>query len=133
MVRGELQVTHRSQDDLRFNNKSTSDLARLKGFLWFKRLGLRSDVDYEISQNQTRTLKKTVVFVGEGQGDYNAQGEPVGKGKGDYLLVFLPTTETVPTRAVDFTLRLTWRSASKIRSDPTRTGLWAERCWTKRG
>jgi hypothetical protein len=123
VVRGELQVIHRSQDDLRFDNKTTSDLARLKGFLWFKRLGLRSDIDYEISQNQTRTLKKTVVFVGEGQGDYNAQGEPVGKGKGDFLLVFLPTTETVPTRAVDFTLRLNWRSASKIRSDRQGGGI----------
>lgn len=125
VVRGELQVIHRSQDDFRFDNKTTSDLARLKGLLWLKGLGLRSDVDYEISQNRTRTLKKTVIFVGEGQGDYNAQGEPVGKGKGDYLLVFLPTTATVPTRAVDFTLRLSWRSASKSRPGSHGGGLWS--------
>jgi hypothetical protein len=125
VVRGELQVIHRRQEDFRFNNNTTSDLARLKGFLRLKRLGLRSDIDYEISQNQTRTLKKTVIFVGEGQGDYNAQGESVGKGKGDYLLVFLPTTATVPTRAVDFTLRLNWRSASKSRLDRMGGGIWS--------
>lgn len=124
-MRGELQVIHRTQDDYRFGGQTTSDLARMKGMLWFENLGLRSDVDYEISQNQTRTLKKTVVFVGEGQGDYNAQGEPVGKGKGDYLLVYLPTTETVPTRAVDFALRLTWKPASKFRSDRPAGGLWS--------
>ncbi|MFH1755249.1 MAG: hypothetical protein ABIA59_06055 [Candidatus Latescibacterota bacterium] len=125
MAHGELQVIHRSQDDYRFDNKSTSDLARVKGFLWFKQLGFRSDVDYEISQNQTRTLKKTVIFVGEGRGDYNAQGEPVGKGKGDYMLVFLPTTETVPTRSVDFTYRLNWRNAAKLRSVQPADGIWS--------
>ncbi|NIM19544.1 MAG: hypothetical protein GTO51_04090 [Candidatus Latescibacteria bacterium] len=124
-LRGDLQVIHRTEEDLRFGNRTTSDLARLKGLLLFKRVGLRMDVDYEISQNQTRTLNRTVVFVGEGKGDFNAQGEPVGKGKGDYTLVFLPTTSTIPTRGVDLTLRLTLKGTMRTANRETSGGLWS--------
>ncbi len=122
-VRGEVQLIHRTEENKRFGSKTSSDLARLKGFFLLKAIGLRSDVDYEVSQNQTRTLKKTVVFVGEGEGDYNAQGEPVGKGKGNYMLVFLPTTSTVPTRAVDLTLRLVWKRATTAGTGRPRGGF----------
>ncbi|UCG50618.1 MAG: hypothetical protein JSW58_10445 [Candidatus Latescibacterota bacterium] len=108
-VQGEIQYTHRVQDDRRFGGSQTSDLARLKGLFRLDRIGVNSNLDYEISQNQSRIQQKTVVFVGEGQGDYNKLGEPVGKGRGDYTLVFLPTTETVPTQRVDFTWNLSWK------------------------
>ena len=59
-----------------------------------KRVGgdrLRADADYEVSQNDAVTLQRSVVFVGEGKGDYNELGEAVGKGKGNFTVVFLPT------------------------------------------
>lgn len=108
-VRGEVLVTRRIEESFVFGDKRTTDLARLKGSVRVERIGVRSDVDYEISQNQTRILERSVVLVGEGKGDYNAQGELVGKGKGDYTLVFSPTTDTEPTHSVDLNWRLVWR------------------------
>jgi hypothetical protein len=116
-VRGELLVTHREEESRITGATRTSDLARLKGTLRSRDLGLRSDVDYEISQNQTRILERSVVFVGEGQGDYNASGEPVGKGRGDYTLVFSPTTDTEPTHTVDLNWRLVWRAEGGVEGD----------------
>jgi hypothetical protein len=105
-VRGELEYVHRVDDEFLVGGRRKTDLARLKAMLRSRRLGLRTDVDYEISQNQARTMEKNVVFVGEGKGDYNVLGEPVGKGRGAYMVVFLPTVELVPTHKVDFTWRL---------------------------
>lgn len=112
-VHGELLLTHRVSDDFTgpSTGTTTTDLARVTGFFRSQRLGLRTDVDYEISQNQSRALERSVIFTGKGKGDYNAQGEPVGKGKGDYTLVFLPTTSTVPTHRVSLTFRLAWKGA----------------------
>jgi hypothetical protein len=108
-LRGELNLVHRTEENFLVGNNTTADLARWKGFFRIGRIGLRSDLDYQISQNRTRILKRTVVFVGEGEGDYNALGEPVGKGRGSFTLVYLPTTSTVPIHAVDLTWRLAWK------------------------
>jgi hypothetical protein len=112
-IQGEAQYSHRVQDNWLLGDRRTSDLARLKGLLRLQKVGLRTNFDYEISQNQFRRQQKSVVFVGEGQGDYNALGEPVGKGRGNYTLVFLPTLETIPTHSVDFTMHMTWRPPSQ--------------------
>jgi hypothetical protein len=109
VVRGEALVTRRIEESRIFGDSRTTDLARLKATVRARRIGVRSDVDYEISQNQTRILERSVILVGSGQGDYNAEGEPVGKGKGDYTLVFSPTTETEPTHSVTLDWRLVWR------------------------
>lgn len=113
-LRAELQYSHRIEDDRRLGGSQTSDLARLKGVWRLQRLGVRSNFDYEISQNQFRSQEKTVVFVGEGQGDFNELGEPVGKGRGDYTVIFLPTLETTPTRSVDFTLHTFYKAPSSV-------------------
>ena len=109
VLRGEALVTHRVEENHVFGDTRTSDLARVKAAIRARRLGLRTDVDYEISQNQTRILERSVILVGEGQGDYNAEGEPVGKGRGDYTLVFTPTTDTEPTHTVNLNWRFIWR------------------------
>jgi hypothetical protein len=128
VVEGSLEYSHREQDDHVFGDTQKSDLAHLKGLVRVERIGFRSTVDYEISRNAFRGLEKTVVFVGPGKGDYNQLGEPVGTGRGDYALVFLPSLETVPTRSVGLTLRTTWRSPN---AEPQRSGGAGALAWIK--
>jgi len=111
-LQGELTYSHRVEDNRFASTTMTSDLARLKGLFRIDGLGFRSNFDYQINQNNSRIQQKTVVFVGEGQGDYNAQGEPVGTGRGDYTVVFLNTLETVPTRNVSANLRFSLKAPS---------------------
>lgn len=109
LVQGEVLVTHRIREDHPDGGKRTSDLARINGLARSDRAGIRTTVEYEIGQNQERTQRKSVVFVGEGKGDYNALGEPVGKGRGAYTVVYLPTQETIPTQRVALNWNLNWR------------------------
>lgn len=108
-LQGEVLFTHRIRDDKILGGRRTSDLARVNGLVRGERIGVRSTVEYEIGQNRERTQRKSVVFVGEGRGDYNALGEPVGKGRGAYTVVYLPTEETVPTQRVGLNWNLAWR------------------------
>jgi 3',5'-cyclic AMP phosphodiesterase CpdA len=109
-VQGEILYTHRIRDDKATGGTQSSDLARLNGLLRGDRIGVRSTVEYEIGQNRERLQQKSVVFVGEGKGDYNALGDPVGKGRGAYTVVLVPTQETIPTQRVDFTWNLSWKA-----------------------
>jgi len=110
-TQGEMQLIHRRENDKVLGGSHDTDLARLKGGSAWDPIGLRADADYEVSQNDAATLQRSVVFVGEGKGDYNALGEAVGKGKGDYTVVFLPTTNSTPVHTVGFNLRLLWKPA----------------------
>jgi hypothetical protein len=112
-TRAELQLIHRREDDLANASESTTDLARLKAGSAWDAIGLRVDADYEVSQADVATLQRSVVFVGEGKGDYNALGEAVGKGKGSYTLVFLPTPDTTPVHTVGFNLRVGWKPSQR--------------------
>lgn len=108
---GEVQVIHRREEDHINRVNRTTDLARLKGSSGWNAIGLRADADYEVSQNDAATLQRSVVFVGEGKGDYNELGEEVGKGKGNFTVVFLPTPQSTPVHTVGFNLRLIWKPA----------------------
>ncbi len=121
-TRAELQLIHRREDDLLAGGDNTTDLARLKAGSAWDAIGLRADADYEVSQNDAYTLQRSVVFVGEGKGDYNALGEPVGKGKGAFTVVFLPTNDTTPVHTVGFNLKLAWKPSQR---DHAGTGLSA--------
>jgi hypothetical protein len=135
-ARGELQVTHREEEDLILEGTRATDLARVKGFVRSAGSGIRADVDYEISQTAARTLIRSVVFVGEGNGDYNAQGDLVGKGLGSFAVVYSPTANTIPTKRVGLNFRLGWRSLGSRRSGfaagagaaAGKSGLWS---WIK--
>ena len=122
-TRADLQIIHRREENLVAGGDNTTDLARLKAGSAWDPIGLRADADYEVSQNDAATLQRSVVFVGEGKGDYNAIGEEVGKGKGSYTLVFLPTTDTTPVHTVGFNLRLTWKPSQRFR-DARGFGSW---------
>ena len=117
-ARAELQLIHRKEDDLLAGGETTTDLARVKAGSAWDGIGLRADVDYEVSQNDAATLQRSVVFVGEGKGDYNAIGEAVGKGKGAYTVVFLPTTDTTPVHTVGFNLRVAWKPSQRRSASP---------------
>ena len=117
-TRAELQLIHRREDDLLLGSESITDLARLKAGSAWDGIGLRADADYEVSQNDAVTLQRSVVFVGEGKGDYNALGEAVGKGKGAYTLVFLPTTDTTPVHTVNFNLKVAWKPSQRAHPSP---------------
>jgi hypothetical protein len=134
-ARGELQVTHREELDLLTDDTRNADLASLKGFLRSDRTGVRLGVDYEVSQMAARSMIRSVIFVGEGNGDYNEQGDLVGKGRGAYSVLFTPTTNTTPTNAVNLNLRFGWRNPRAARSrfgggsaQAPAVGLWS---WIK--
>ncbi len=122
-VSGEMFYTHREEENRLVGGTSGTDLARLTGNA--RGFGVRNDVEYEISQNQSRVLQRSVLFVGEGNGDYNAEGEPVGKGKGDYSLVFVATDDNVPTRSA----RISWRTVRKSDRKAKGEGVWP---WVRR-
>lgn len=109
----ELQLTHQFELDQLTGAEITTDLARIKAGGAWDGIGLRADADYEVSQNDAATLQRSVVFVGEGKGDYNEQGEAVGKGKGDFTVVFLPTPESTPVHTVGFNLRIVWKPSAR--------------------
>jgi hypothetical protein len=113
-------VIHRREEDRATGVERNTDLARLKAGGEWNPIRLRADADYEVSQNDAVTLQRSVVFVGEGKGDYNELGEEVGKGKGSFTVVFLPTTDTTPVHTVGFNLRLQWKpsQASGQRGGP---------------
>jgi hypothetical protein len=102
-------VTHREEHDLVSDDRSGADLARVQGFVRSTGSGIRADLDYEISQLAARTLLRSVIFVGEGNGDYNVQGDLVGRGRGAFSVVYSPTTSTIPTKAVKLNFRVSWR------------------------
>jgi hypothetical protein len=109
-LQGEVVYTHRIRDDKIADDSRSSDLARLNGLVRSERLGVRSTLEYEIGQNRERSQQKSVVFVGEGKGDYNELGEPVGKGRGAYTVVLLPTDVMIPTQSVGLTWNLSLKA-----------------------
>ena len=121
-TQADLQLTHRREEDLVTGADHNTDLARLKAGSAWEPIGLRADADYEISQNDAVEQQKSVVFVGEGKGDYNEFGEPVGKNKGAFTVIYLPTPDTTPVHAVGFNLRAIWKPSHR-----TRAGNWIVR------
>ncbi len=48
---------------------------------------------YRLDNSRTRVLDRQIIFVGDGQGDYNENGDYLGPGLGDHDLVTAATTE----------------------------------------
>jgi hypothetical protein len=122
-AQADVQVIHRREDDLLTGGERTTDLARLKAGSAWNTIGLRADADYEVSQNDAVVQQRSVVFVGEGKGDYNEFGEPVGKNKGAYTVIYLPTPESTPVHSVGFNLRTVWKP-SPLKSARGGAGGW---------
>ena len=46
-------------------------------------------IGYSVDNSRAEVLDRQIVFVGEGQGDYDQDGNYLGEGQGDYDLALL--------------------------------------------
>jgi hypothetical protein len=102
----DLLVTHRETLDEGSGVSSTHDLARLRYREAWDAAGLANDVSYRITSGEERRREKTVIYVGENQGDYDSEGREVGQKRGDYMILYLPGEESESLRTVEMTWRL---------------------------
>ncbi len=74
------------------------------GLGWRPGGGLTSaDLEYRAGNDRSRVIQRRIVFVGERQGDYDRDGNQVGKNLGDYNVIY--TAGDSLTAAVDVRLR----------------------------
>lgn len=102
----DLLITHRETLDEESNVSSTNDLARLRYRDTWDAAGLANDISYRITSGEERRREKTVIYVGENQGDYDSEGREVGQKRGDYMILYLPGEESESLRTVELTWRL---------------------------
>ncbi len=101
----ELLATHRRSRDPREGETSFNNLARIRARDSWERAGLAADVSYRIAGGEERTLQKSVIYVGEMQGDYDAAGREVGQKRGDYMLVYIPGADRVGVNTVELSMQ----------------------------
>jgi hypothetical protein len=101
----DFSLTHRRTDDESTGSSSTNDLARFRYRDTWESIGMANDISYRITSGVERRREKTVIYVGENQGDYDSEGREVGKNRGDYMVLYLPSQELEPLRSVE----LSWR------------------------
>ena len=97
----ELLATQRRTREPLGEYDSVNNLARIRARDSWERAGVAADVSYRIGGGEERTLQKSVIFVGEMQGDYDAAGREVGQKRGDYMLVYIPGAERVGVNTVE--------------------------------
>jgi hypothetical protein len=102
----DLLFTHRKTTDEQTGVSSTNDLARVRFRDTWESIGLAHDVSYRITSGEERRREKTVIYVGENQGDYDSEGREVGQKRGDYMILYLPGEESEPMRTVELSWRL---------------------------
>jgi hypothetical protein len=76
-----------------------------------------------VDNSRAPVLDRQILFVGEGLGDYNEEGEYLGPGQGDYDLVLAPTDSLVATTAVEADLH--WRQGFKFLGADRWYGAWS--------
>ncbi len=77
---------------------------------------------YRVENSRAEVLDRQLVFVGEGQGDYNEDGAFVGEGQGDYTLALARTDSLVATTGV--VADLNWRQGFRFLGDKKWYGAW---------
>jgi hypothetical protein len=78
---------------------------------------------YKVDNSRTEVLDRQIVFVGEGQGDYDQDGNYLGQGQGDYDLVFAGTDSLVATTSVGADLH--WRQGFRWLGADRWYGAWS--------
>ncbi len=104
----DLSLTHRKTVDESAGSSSTNDLARFRYRDVWESIEMASDIGYRITSGVERRREKTVIFVGENQGDYDSEGREVGQNRGDYMVLYLPSQELEPLRSVELSWRLSF-------------------------
>jgi hypothetical protein len=102
----ELLATHRLDRDVRFDETSRYNLVRFRGRDSWEAAGIAADVSYRVSSAQERTRERTIIFVGENQGDYDKEGREVGQKRGDYMLLYIPGGDMEPVRTVELSTQV---------------------------
>ncbi len=85
----------------------TTRLARLDLAGRWERTGSDWSLGYRVDNSRSEVLDRQIVFVGERQGDFDQDGDYVGRELGDYDVVLAGTDSLVATTAVRGDLR--WR------------------------
>jgi len=78
---------------------------------------------YRVENSRSEVLNRQLVFVGEGQGDFNEDGVFVGKEQGDYNLILAGTDSLVATTGV--MADLNWRQGFNFLGDKKWYGAWS--------
>jgi hypothetical protein len=86
--------------------RETTRLGRLTASRRPSDASVGADLEYRAGTDRSRALQRQIVFVGEKQGDYDAEGNPVGKRQGDYNVVFLPSDSLVAATDVELITKL---------------------------
>jgi len=119
----DLLITHREILDEQSGVSSTHDLARLRYRETWDAAGLANDVSYRITSGEERRREKSVIYVGENQGDYDSEGREVGQKRGDYMILYLPGEESETLRAIETTWRLSIGTGVRgVKSGPNEGG-----------
>jgi hypothetical protein len=92
------------------SQRATTRLARAQLSERLPDRGIALDLDYRAGTDQTRILGRRVVFAGLGEGDYDAEGNPVGPKQGDYNIVFTPSDSLVASTQVETNIQLSVES-----------------------
>ncbi len=87
--------------------------------------GLGSDwsVGYGVDNSRTEVMDRQIVYVGEGQGSFNQDGEYVGQDQGDHDMVLAGTDSLVATTGVRADLN--WRQGFGFLGEKRWYGAWS--------
>ena len=105
------------ESDLDGGQKESTRLARIGlGFRPTDRL-FGADLDYRAGNDRSRVIQRTTIFVGEGQGDYDQEGNRIGRNLGDYNVVFSPSDSLIAATDVELAAKVDaeWRDAPLVK------------------
>ena len=103
--------------------EETTRLARLNlSGKWDKAFSDWS-LGYRVDNSRAAVLDRQIIFVGEGLGDYNENGEYVGKGQGAYTVSLAATDSLVATTSVSTDLN--WRQGFQFLGADRWYGAWS--------
>lgn len=77
---------------------------------------------YRVENSRSEVLNRQIVFVGEGIGDFDADGRYLGAGQGDHNMVLVGTDSLVATTGV--AADLNWRQGFRFLGEDRWYGAW---------
>lgn len=105
------------------SQEQTSRLGKLDLSGAWPSFGSDWSLSYAVDNSRTEVLRRRVVFVGFGQGDYDEAGRYVGREQGEYDLIYAGTDSLVATTGVE--ADLSWRQEYGFLGRGTPWGAWS--------
>lgn len=103
--------------------EQTTRLARLNLSGDWEKIFSDWSLGYRVDNSRMAVLDRQILFVGEGQGDYNQDGDFVGKGQGAYTVALAATDDMVATTAVRADMN--WRQGFQFLGKDRWYGAWS--------